>query len=33
MGDTGATGRGFFLGDACGICRDPNWETDSRSLH
>jgi dienelactone hydrolase len=32
MGDTGETGRGYFLGDNCGICGDPNWETTSRSL-
>ena len=32
MGDTSAAGRGFFVGENCGICQDPNWETDSRSL-
>ena len=32
LGDTSAAGRGFFVGDDCGICRDSNWETDSRSL-
>lgn len=32
QGDTSAAGRGYFMGDDCGICQDPNWETDSRSL-
>lgn len=32
LGDTSATGRAYFIGDECGICRDPNWQTDSRSL-
>jgi hypothetical protein len=32
MGDTGAAGRGFFVGDDCGICKDSNWQVDSRSL-
>ncbi len=32
QGDTSAAGRGYFVGDACGICKDPNWKTDSRSL-
>ena len=32
MGDTSATGRGFFVGDNCVICRDSNWQVDSRSL-
>ena len=32
MGDTSAAGRGFFVGDNCGICRDSNWKVDSRSL-
>ncbi len=32
MGDTSDSGRGFFLGDNCGICQDPNWEIASRSL-
>ena len=31
-GDTSATGRGYFVGDDCGICKDSNWKTDSRSL-
>ena len=32
MGDTSARGRGYFLGEGCGICKDSNWKTDSRSL-
>jgi len=32
LGDTSAAGRGYFIGDDCGICRDPNWQIDSRSL-
>jgi hypothetical protein len=32
LGDTSAAGRGYFIGDDCAICRDTNWETDSRSL-
>ena len=32
MGDTSAAGRGYFVGDKCGICRDSNWKTGSRSL-
>lgn len=32
MGDTSASGRGYFVGDDCTICRDSNWEIDSRSL-
>jgi hypothetical protein len=32
MGDTSATGRGYFVGDNCGICKDSNWEVQSRSL-
>jgi len=31
-GDTTPTGRGYFIGDHCGICEDPNWQTDSRSM-
>jgi len=33
LGDTSAAGRGYFVGDDCGICRDPSWQIDSRSLH
>ena len=32
MGDTSAAGRGYFVGDDCGICKDANWQTASRSL-
>lgn len=32
MGDTSASGRGYFVGDECGVCEDPNWEVASRSL-
>lgn len=32
QGETGPAGRGFFVGDACGICRDDNWVIESRSL-
>lgn len=32
MDDVSAAGRGFFVGENCGICQDPNWEVDSRSL-
>jgi dienelactone hydrolase len=32
MGDTGAAGRGYFVGDGCGICKDSNWKIQSRSL-
>lgn len=32
LGDTSASGRGYFIGEDCGICRDPSWQTDSRAL-
>jgi dienelactone hydrolase len=32
QGDTSAAGRGYFVGDDCGICEDANWEVDSRAL-
>jgi hypothetical protein len=32
LGDTSSEGRGFFIGENCGICEDSNWEFDSRSL-
>ena len=32
MGDKTATGRGYFVGDGCGICNDSNWKAASRSL-
>jgi len=32
MGDQSASGRGYFVGDGCGICNDPSWIVSSRSL-
>lgn len=32
LGDTSAAGRGYFVGDDCGICKDSNWVVQSRSL-
>jgi hypothetical protein len=32
LGDTSAEGRGYFVGEDCGICQDSNWIVDSRSL-
>jgi hypothetical protein len=32
MGDTSKEARGYFVGDDCVLCQDPNWVTDSRSL-
>ena len=32
LNDTSARGRGYFTGDACGICADSQWRTASRSL-
>jgi dienelactone hydrolase len=32
MGDTSAAGRGYFVGDNCGICRDSTWQIGARSL-
>ncbi len=32
QGDMSASGRGYFVGEDCGICADPNWEIGSRSL-
>ena len=31
-GDTGITGKGYFVGDTCVPCKDPNWQIQSRSL-
>lgn len=31
-GDTGITGKGYFVGSTCVPCKDPNWEIKSRSL-
>ena len=32
MNDTGAKGKGYFVGANCGMCSDPKWKADSRSL-
>jgi dienelactone hydrolase len=32
MGDTSATGRGYFVGGDCGICKDATWQVAARSL-
>jgi len=32
MGDTSAEARGYFVGDDCVLCQNPDWVTDSRSL-
>lgn len=32
MNDTGATGRGYFVGDGCGLCANAQWKIVSRSL-
>ena len=32
QGDASAAGRGYFVGDDCGICKDDRWKGDSRSL-
>jgi dienelactone hydrolase len=32
QGDTSATGRGYFVGKDCGLCKDANWRVDSRAL-
>jgi len=32
QGDTGAKGKGYFLGDKCRLCTDSNWQIQSRSL-
>lgn len=31
-GDTGLTGKAYFVGDTCVPCKDPNWQIQSRSL-
>ena len=30
--DTSAKGKGYFVGAPCGMCSDPKWKADSRSL-
>lgn len=32
MNDTSRTGEGYFVGARCGLCTDPQWKTNSRSL-
>ena len=32
LGDTSAAGRGHFVGDGCGICKDSSWQVSSRGL-
>jgi hypothetical protein len=32
QGDTGATGKGDFVGEKCALCTDSNWQVQSRSL-
>lgn len=31
-GDNGANGKGYFSGDSCVPCKDPNWQVQSRGL-
>jgi dienelactone hydrolase len=31
-GDTSAAGKGYFTGDSCVPCKDPNWQVQSRGL-
>ena len=30
--DTGATGKGYFVGTTCGLCGNSQWKIDSKSL-
>ena len=32
QGDKSAAGRGYFVGDECGICKDSGWQAASRAL-
>ena len=32
LNDTGATGKGYFVGANCAICGDTKWQVDSRGL-
>jgi dienelactone hydrolase len=32
MGDTSSVGRGYFVGDDCGICKDATWQIAARGL-
>jgi hypothetical protein len=32
QGDKSATGRGYFVGDNCTICKDSAWQIGARAL-
>jgi dienelactone hydrolase len=32
MNDTGAKGKGYFVGPRCGLCTNSQWQVNSRSL-
>ena len=32
MNDVSARGKGYFVGNSCGLCANSQWKTDSRSL-
>ena len=32
MNDTSASGKGYFVGDKCGICTDTTWQVASKGL-
>jgi dienelactone hydrolase len=32
QGDTTAAGRGYFVGDNCGLCKDAGWQVGARAL-
>jgi dienelactone hydrolase len=32
QGDTSAAGRGYFVGDDCGLCKDAGWQVGARAL-
>lgn len=32
LNDTGAQAKGLFVGTPCGLCSDPQWQTNSRTL-
>jgi hypothetical protein len=31
-GDLTATGKGFFVGDTCTLCKDTGWEVKSANI-
>jgi len=31
-GDKGATGKGYFVGNTCSVCKDSTWTVQTRSL-